>query len=102
MGNMMRIGRTAAVAALLLAALTRPALAEEPWQASFERTCSKSSEAMSLSVEELRALLDECAALETVIGKQEASLRKVYTKRLQLCRNLFAYMLEYKTAQAPK
>ena len=44
---------------------------------------------MTLSVQELNALLEKCAALQKIIETQEESVRKVYLKRLQLCRNLY-------------
>lgn len=83
-------------AALLTLALVQPVRGEEPWQATFDETCSKSSQAMAMSVQELRDLLAKCDALQKVIETQEESVRKVYLKRLSLCRNLYAYMLEFK------
>ena len=85
------------IAAVLLAlALVQPVCAEEAWQAAFDETCSNSDQAMSMSVQDLRDLLAKCDELQKVIETQEASVRKVYLKRLALCRNLYAYMLEYK------
>lgn len=96
-------GRLLVLSSLLLLVLSQPVRGEESWQATFEKTCSKSNDAMTLSVEELRALVESCNALEQVIEKQEASVRKVYLKRLQLCKNLYAYMLEYRqSGQAVK
>jgi len=99
--TVVRKGKTAALAALLLLALSQTAQGEEPWLTSFEQTCSRTGEAMTLSVDELKMLLERCAALQKVIETQQESVRKVYLKRLQLCRNLYAYMLEYKTNQQP-
>ncbi len=98
MGCAMRKAKRWGVPALLLLLLCRPAGGEEPWQVAFDQACSKSGESMTLSVDELRSLLDQCSALEKIIEKQEPSVRKVYLKRLQLCRNLYAYMLEYRIA----
>lgn len=81
---------------LSLAFAAASAHAEEPWQAEFEQTCSRTSEAMNLSLPELESLLEKCRDLEKVIGTKEESLRKVYLKRLHLCRNLYAYVVEYK------
>lgn len=83
-------------AALLALALVQPVCAEEAWQATFDETCSKSNQAMTMSVQELRDLIVKCDELQKVIETQEATVRKVYLKRLALCRNLYAYMLEYK------
>ena len=96
-------GKTAALALLLLLALFQPARGEDAWKATFEETCSRTGDAMTLTVDELRALVAKCAELQKVIEVQEPSVRKVYLKRLQLCQNLYAYMLEYKkTPQAAK
>ncbi|HBG08183.1 MAG: hypothetical protein A2075_18300 [Geobacteraceae bacterium GWC2_58_44] len=90
--------KTGIVTALLLLVALLPATArsEEPWRAGFEQTCSKTGDAMTLSVAELNTLLEKCAALQKIIETQEESVRKVYLKRLQLCRNLYGYVLEYK------
>ena len=87
------------VALLLLLFAPGVARSEEPWRADFEQTCSKTSEAMTLSLPELNALMERCGALQKVIEVQDASVKKVYLKRLQLCRNLFAYMIDYKKGQ---
>jgi C4-dicarboxylate-specific signal transduction histidine kinase len=88
--------RVFSLCALLLLTFGAAAHGEEPWQASFEQTCSRTSEAMTLSVAELETLLQKCRDLEKVIETQEESVRKVYLKRLQLCKNLYAYVVEYK------
>jgi len=76
---------------------------EENWRADFDAACSQTGAAMALSVQELGLLIGRCDALGKIIDTQEASVRKVYLKRLQMCRNLYAYVLEYKkNEQAPK
>lgn len=82
--------------ALLLMTFAPVAHGEEPWQTTFEQTCSRTSEAMTLSVPELESLLQKCRDLEKVIATCDESVRKVYLKRLQLCKNLYAYVVEYK------
>ena len=74
---------------------------EEPWRAEFDATCARTSEAMTLSVAELNQLIQRCSALQKVIEVQEESVRKVYLKRLQLCRNLYDYVLEYRKNEKP-
>lgn len=89
-----------ALVPLLLAALwCAPALGEEAWLADFEQICSQTGEAMNLSVAELNAKLARCAELQKVIETRDESVRKVYLKRLQLCRNLYAYVLEHKKGE---
>jgi len=97
MTTLMRAAKNAIVTALLLVALS-PATGrgEEAWRESFEQTCSRTSEAMTMSVAELSTLLERCGALQKIVDVQEESVRKVFTKRLQLCKNLYAYVLEYK------
>jgi hypothetical protein len=69
---------------------------EEGWQAEFEATCAKTTDAMELSVQELTQLLERCSRLKKLIEAQDDSVRRVYLKRLSLCSNLYAYVLEYK------
>jgi uncharacterized membrane protein len=89
--------KIAALTALLfLTLLPVTARSEESWRANFEQTCAKTSDAMTLSLAELNALLERCSSLQKIIETQEESVRKVYLKRLQLCRNLYAYMVEYR------
>lgn len=73
-----------------------PAGAEESWKAEFERVCGQTDNAAELTVEELKKALAQCDALLPKIEALEATPRKVYLKRLQMCRNLFAYLLEGK------
>jgi len=77
------------------------AWSEEPWQADFDAICAKTQDAMALSVNELNLLIERCTTLEKVIDTKEESVRKVYLKRVQLCRNLYAYVLEYKKNAPP-
>jgi hypothetical protein len=73
----------------------------EPWLADFEDICGKTDQAMALTLPELDLLLQRCGALQKVIETQEESVRKVYLKRLLMCRNLYAYMVEFKRSEQP-
>lgn len=73
--------------AVLLAAL--PA-----WQAEFEAICSKTQDAMALSTEELKSLVERCDKLQPQIDTLDESARKVWSKRLKACRDLYAFVLE--------
>jgi hypothetical protein len=64
------------------------------WQAEFEDVCSKTQDAMALSSDELRTLVERCDKLKPSIEKLEESARKVYTMRLRACRELYAFVLE--------
>lgn len=69
---------------------------EERWKAEYDSVCSKTDVAMTLSKEELSALIDRCDRLRPKIELEEESTRKVYLRRLQMCRDLFKYVLEAK------
>ena len=75
----------------------RAALAEESWKAEFDEVCGKTDDSMSLSKDELKALVARCDKLKPLIEAQEETTRKVYLKRLQMCRDLLAYVLEVKS-----
>jgi len=69
-------------------------LAEEGWKAEYEAVCSKTDVAMALSSEELKELIAGCDRLKPKIEVEEESTRKVYLRRLQMCRELYNYVLE--------
>lgn len=68
----------------------------ESWKTEFDRICGQTDTAADMSVAELKKALEKCEALKPQIEALEATPRKVYLKRLQMCRNLFAYLLEGK------
>jgi len=71
-------------------------LAQEEWKAEFDAVCSKTDMAMTLSVGELKDLVAGCDRLKPKIEAEEESTRKVYLRRLQMCRELYKYVLENK------
>lgn len=68
--------------------------AEEDWLVEFEAVCSKTQDAMTLSVDELRALVARCDGLKPKVEALDPSRRKVYLRRLQLCRDLYQFVLD--------
>lgn len=70
--------------------------AQDGWKAEYDEVCSKTDLAMTLSREELSALIDRCDKLRPKIELEEGSTRKVYLRRLQMCRDLYKYVLEAK------
>jgi len=72
----------------------------EAWRAEFDDICAKTDGAESLSKEELKGLIERCEKLRPEIEKLDESARKLYLKRLQMCRDLFAYVLETKEEEA--
>lgn len=67
---------------------------ESGWRTEFDALCGQSDSFMNMTVAELRRGLERCDALKAEVEKLEATPRKIYLKRLQLCRNLLVYMLE--------
>ena len=72
------------------------AFGEDAWRTDFDATCAQSNDAMALSVNELKLLIEKCDRLQKVIEAQDETVRKVYSKRLQLCKNLYIFVLEAK------
>lgn len=79
----------------------RPSAAQEDsakpsWQQEFEEICSKTQDAMTLSPEELKSLIERCDALLPRLEKLDESGKKVYLGRLRMCRGLYVYVLDSK------
>ena len=72
------------------------AFADEDWRGEFDSICAKTGDSMELSTGELKSLISKCDKLKVVIGTLDESTKKVFSKRLQMCRDLFAFALEAK------
>ena len=102
MGVLKRLVISLLLASALVSAPQRPSstpsqdTANESWQKEFDDICSKTQDAMTFSVEELKALLQRCDALAPRLEKLDETRKKVYQRRLKQCRGLFAYVLESK------
>ena len=70
------------------------AWAAEDWRKEFDDICAKTQDAMALSADELRSLVARCESLKPQLDKLDESSRKVFTKRLQACRDLYQFVLE--------
>ena len=68
--------------------------AREDWRKEFDEVCSKTQDAMVLSDEELRSLMARCDKLRPVIDGLGESQRKVFSRRLQACRDLYWFVVE--------
>ncbi len=68
--------------------------AQDDWKAEFESICARTQDAMTISKDELKQLINRCDDLRPRIEKLDETQRKVYLKRLQMCRDLFAFVLE--------
>ncbi len=95
-----RIAVLALAAALLIAlGIVSGAHAEDDWKAEFADICSKTNDPMALPKSEIRKLIDRCDKLKSRIEMLDESTRKVYLKRLQMCKELFVFALETPVAQ---
>lgn len=72
------------------------AAAEGDWRQEFEEVCSMTQDAMALSIDELDSLVKRCDKLKGQIEKLDESTRKVYLRRLRLCRDLYLFALDSK------
>jgi hypothetical protein len=70
-----------------------PAAAQD-WKKEFEEVCAKTQDAMALPLDELRTLVARCDRLKPQIERLDESQRKVYSRRLQVCRDLYQFVLE--------
>jgi hypothetical protein len=64
------------------------------WKKEFEEVCAKTQDAMALPVEELKSLVSRCDKLKPQIEKLDETQRKVYSRRLQVCRDLYQFVVE--------
>lgn len=66
------------------------------WKAEFEDICSKTSDPMSLSRDELKHLVLRCDTLKPRIETLDDTEKRVYLRKLKLCRDLYYFVLESK------
>lgn len=76
------------------------AYAQQDWKQEFAATCSETSNAMTLSPAELKNYIARCDKLflriDELDGMEGGSEKKVYAKRLKMCRDLYEFTLEHK------
>lgn len=70
--------------------------ADEDWRVEFDYLCSKTEEAIHMTTEDLKDLVARCDKLKSVIEASDNPQKKVFLKRLDMCRNLFIYTIEVK------
>jgi uncharacterized protein (UPF0335 family) len=68
----------------------------------FDETCANTSSAMDFSEPELQALITRCEKLEKSIEQLDESTRKVFLKRILMCKNLYQFVLDSKKRTAEK
>jgi hypothetical protein len=83
----------------ILQIVGRAAYAQDSWKTEFEAVCARTQEAAGMTPEELKNLVNRCDKLRPQIEKLDETQKKVYTKRLKMCRDLYAFVLETKEKQ---
>ena len=78
------------------------AYADDSWKQDMADVCSKTDDAMTFSIDELKAMLLKLDKLQAVIETLEETPRKVNLRRLEMCKNLFIFVLESKEAALNK
>jgi hypothetical protein len=71
-----------------------PAAAKDGWRRDFDEVCAKTQDAMSLTSDELRALVARCDKLKPAIDALGETERRVVSRRLKECRNLYQFVHE--------
>ncbi|NTV50403.1 MAG: hypothetical protein HGB32_05785 [Geobacteraceae bacterium] len=99
MGIVRRLKLVFMVGCLSLFISLQTAYGEDAWRADFDASCAQSNDAMSLSIPELKKLVERCDVLQKTIEKEDETVRKVFLKRLQLCKNLYIFVLESKAQE---
>ena len=73
------------------------AYAQQDWKQEYADACAKTQNAMLLSTNELKEYIARCDTLQGRINELEGGTeRKVYGKRLKMCRDLYEFTLNYK------
>lgn len=75
------------------------AYAQGDWKLEFADVCGKTTRTMELSPDELRSYIERCNKLESRIHElngSQGSEKKVYAKRLKMCKDLYVYTLEFR------
>ena len=75
-----------------------PAGTQDDWKKEFEDICSKTQDAMSFTPDELKSFLNRCDALKPRVEMLDETQKKVYLKRLQMYRDLLAFVIESTTS----
>lgn len=70
--------------------------ADEDWKTEFDNLCGKTEESMTMKVDELKDLVARCDKLKPIIEGSDHPQKKIFLKRLEMCKKLFSYMVEVK------
>ena len=71
----------------------------DDWKQEYGDVCGQTQNAMELSPEQLQSYIDRCDKLQDRIhelGGTSGPERKIYAKRLRMCRDLYQFVLAFK------
>ena len=91
---MLAVGAVAVLPIHGISPIAMIAWAGDDWRDEFDDLCSKTTDAMSFTTDELKSLADRCDKLKLRIEKLDETERKVFMKRLLMCRDLYLYVIE--------
>jgi hypothetical protein len=78
----------------------QPVLRGQPeWKSEFDRICSQVPIAESLSIAQLRQLIEDTDTLSTALEASTLPEAKVFIRRLDMCRSFFEYVIEILTQE---
>jgi hypothetical protein len=91
-------------AAILLSAPLQNGFCGDPpqWRAEFDETCAYTTDAMALSIPDLQSLIAKCEKLQKTMEQLDETTRKVFLKRILMCKNLYQYVLDAKKREPGK
>jgi hypothetical protein len=104
MNATIRVAARALLAATLLASAAAGVAraAEPPWKNEFAEICAKTDDAMSLPDAELQSLVARGEKLTPEIDRLGETERKVYSRRLKSCLDLYRFVLESRREAPPR
>ena len=74
--------------------------AQDDWKQEYAAVCSRTQNAMSLTPDELKDYIERCDKLLGQIneleGPQAATEKKVYTRKVKMCRDLYEFAFKQK------
>ena len=76
---------------------------EADWKEEYGAVCSETQSAVSFSVEKLQEYIGRCeklqGRLDELNGSNGSTAKKVYSRRLKMCRDVYEYTLQYKSME---
>ena len=76
---------------------------EPDWKEEYSDVCSETQGAVSFSVEKLQEYITRCEKLQERLdelnGSKGGTEKKVYSRRLKMCRDVYEYTLQYKNRE---